>query len=128
MLELRARALPVNRDHAVKTAIDRAAEAIEAAEITFAREMGATLDLTPAARVALIEKIAATIRTVVGDEQQNLELSSVEALALLDLIDQRLENGRLPQSLHRRTLRGIRAKLQRAFPETPAPRADTEVT
>src|SRR5712691_6120777 len=31
----------------VKTATDRAAEAIEAAEIMFADEMGATLDLSP---------------------------------------------------------------------------------
>ena len=40
----------------MKTAADCAAEAIEAAEIMFAEEMGAILDLSPAAKMALIEK------------------------------------------------------------------------
>jgi len=40
----------------VKTVADRAAEAVEAAEMTFAEEMGATLDLSPAAKMALIVK------------------------------------------------------------------------
>jgi len=40
--------------NAVKTATDRAAEAIEAAEKMFADEMGATLDVSPAAKLALI--------------------------------------------------------------------------
>jgi hypothetical protein len=43
----------------VKTAITRAAEAVEAAEKMFAGEMGATLDLCPAAKAALIAKVAA---------------------------------------------------------------------
>jgi len=42
---------------AVKTATERAAEAIEAAEKVCADEMGATLGLSPAAKVALIVKI-----------------------------------------------------------------------
>jgi hypothetical protein len=46
----------------MKTATDRAAEAVEAAEIMFADEMGVALDLSPAAKVALIVKIAAARR------------------------------------------------------------------
>ena len=42
---------------AVKTATDRVAEAIEAEKI-FADEMGATLDLSPAAKLALIRAYA----------------------------------------------------------------------
>ncbi|HKM70955.1 MAG TPA: hypothetical protein VJX94_13035 [Stellaceae bacterium] len=53
----------------MKTATDRAADAIAAAEIMFADEMGATLDLSPAARVALIVKIAAAIQAAVADER-----------------------------------------------------------
>ena len=45
----------------MKTATDRAVEAIEAAEKIFAAEMGATLDLTPAAKAALIATISAVI-------------------------------------------------------------------
>ena len=41
---------------AMKTTTDRAVEAIEAAEIMFAHEMGAVLNLSPAAKVALISK------------------------------------------------------------------------
>ena len=55
-----------------KTATDRAAEAIEAAEKVFADEMGATLDLSPAAKVALIVKIAAAIEAAVAEERQQL--------------------------------------------------------
>jgi hypothetical protein len=47
----------------------------------FADEMGATLDLSPAARMALIETIAAAIRTAVVEEQQNLEPTNEEVLA-----------------------------------------------
>jgi hypothetical protein len=57
---------------AVKTATDRAAEAIEAAEIMFATEMGATLDLSPAAKMALITKIAAAIQAAVAEEREKL--------------------------------------------------------
>ena len=54
------------------TADDRAAEAIEAAEIMFAEEMGATLDLSPAAKMALILKITAAIEAAVAEERQEL--------------------------------------------------------
>jgi hypothetical protein len=57
---------------AMKTAIDRAAEAIEAAEIMFAEEMGTTLDLSPAAKVALISKIVAVIEAAVAEEREKL--------------------------------------------------------
>jgi len=56
----------------MKTADDRAAEAIEAAEIMFAEEMGATLDLSPAAKMALILKITAAIEAAVAEERQEL--------------------------------------------------------
>jgi len=56
--------------HAVKSAADRAGEAIEAAEIMFAEEMGAILDLGPAAKMALIVKIAAAIEAAVAEERQ----------------------------------------------------------
>ena len=45
----------------MKTATDRAVEAIEAAEKIFAEEMGATLGLTPVAKAALIATISAVI-------------------------------------------------------------------
>ena len=41
--------------------------------------MGATLDLSPAARMALIETIAAAIQTAVAEEQ-NLEPTDEEVL------------------------------------------------
>ena len=53
----------------MKTATDRAVEAIEAAEIMFAEEMGATLDLSPPAKMALIVKIAAAIEAAVAEER-----------------------------------------------------------
>ena len=53
-----------------KTATDRAVEAIEAAERMFADEMGATLDLSPAAKLALIATIAAAIQAAVAEERQ----------------------------------------------------------
>jgi len=56
----------------VKTVADRAEEAVEAAEIMFAEEMGATLDLSPAAKMALIVKIAAAIEAAVAEEKQKL--------------------------------------------------------
>ena len=56
----------------MKTATDRAAEAIEVAETLFADEMGATLDLSPAAKVALITTIAAAIEVAVVEEQERL--------------------------------------------------------
>jgi len=56
----------------MKTATDRAVEAIEAAEKMFAEEMGATLDLSPAAKLALIATIAAAIQAAVAEEGQRL--------------------------------------------------------
>ena len=54
---------------AVKTVADRAEEAVEAAGIMFAEEIGATLDLSPAAKMALIVKIAAAIEAAVAEER-----------------------------------------------------------
>ena len=71
-LSIEARGARTIPSGAVKTAADRAAEAIEAAEIMFAEEMGATLDLSPAARMALIVKIAAAIEAAVAEEGQKL--------------------------------------------------------
>ena len=56
----------------VKTVTDRAAEAIEAAEKMFADEMGATLDLSPAAKAALIATIGAAIQAAIAEERQRL--------------------------------------------------------
>jgi rhamnose utilization protein RhaD (predicted bifunctional aldolase and dehydrogenase) len=55
---------------AVKTATDRAVEAIEAAEKIFAEEMGATLELTPAAKIALIATITAAIQAAAEERQR----------------------------------------------------------
>jgi hypothetical protein len=57
-------------DTVVRTTTDRAAEAIEAAELMFADEMGATLDLSPAAKVALTKQIAAAIQAAVTEERE----------------------------------------------------------
>ena len=56
----------------MKTATDRAVEAIEAAEKMFAEEMGAILDLSPAAKLALIATISAAIQAAVTEERQRL--------------------------------------------------------
>jgi len=56
----------------MKTAIDRASEAIEAAEIMFVDEMGVALDLSPAAKIALTVRIAAAIRAAVAEERTRL--------------------------------------------------------
>ena len=56
----------------MKTATDRAVEAIEAAEKIFAEEMGATLDLSPAAKMTLIATITAAIQAAVAEEAQKL--------------------------------------------------------
>jgi hypothetical protein len=56
----------------VKTATDRAIEAIEAAEKIFAEEIGATLGQTPAAKTALIATITAAIQAAVAEEGQQL--------------------------------------------------------
>ena len=57
---------------AAKSATERAAQAIEAAEMMFAEEMGATLDLTPAAKAALTIKVSAAIQAAVAEERQRL--------------------------------------------------------
>ena len=57
---------------AVRTATDRAVEAIEAAEKIFAEEMGATLDLSSAAKTALIATITAAIQAAVAEEMRSL--------------------------------------------------------
>ena len=54
----------------MKTATDRAAEAIEAAELMFTAEMGASLNLSPAAKVALVWNIAAAIHKAVAEERE----------------------------------------------------------
>jgi hypothetical protein len=56
----------------MKTATDRAVEAIEAAEKIFAGETGATLNLSPAAKVALIATITAAIQAAVAEERRRL--------------------------------------------------------
>lgn len=62
----------MDEDRAMKTATDRAAEAIRAAEIMFANDTGVTLNLSPAAKVALIVKIAAAIHAAVAEERARL--------------------------------------------------------
>ena len=66
----RASNFPLGQDRAVKTAITRAVEAVEAAEKMFADEMGATPDLNPAAKTALIATITAAIQAAVAEERQ----------------------------------------------------------
>jgi rhamnose utilization protein RhaD (predicted bifunctional aldolase and dehydrogenase) len=118
----------MDRDRTVKTATARATEAIEAAEMMFADEMGATLDLSPAARMALIEKIAAAIQTAVAEAQQKLEFTDEEVLAFLNLLNHAIESGRLPPSPRIRTLRAIGAKFQTTlFRSLTAQTADAEV-
>jgi hypothetical protein len=48
----------------------------------FADEMGATLDLSPAARTALIEKIATVIQTAVAEERQKAPRPPLAARSL----------------------------------------------
>jgi len=56
----------------VKTATDRAAEAMKAAETLFADEMGATLDLSRAAKAVLMATIAAAIEAAIAEEHEGL--------------------------------------------------------
>jgi hypothetical protein len=53
----------------MKTTTDRAAEAIEAAERMYADEVGASLNLSPAAKVALVVKVAAAIQKAIAEER-----------------------------------------------------------
>jgi hypothetical protein len=54
----------------MKNPTDRAVEAIEAAKKMFADETGATLGLSPAAKLALIVSISAEIQAAVEERQQ----------------------------------------------------------
>jgi hypothetical protein len=71
---------PPEQDRAVKTAITRAAEAVAAAEKMFADEMGTTLDLSPAAKAALISTIAAAIQAAVAEKERSPSSSFVKGL------------------------------------------------
>jgi hypothetical protein len=71
---------PLEQGRAVKTATTRAAEAAEAAEKMFADEMGTTLDLSPAAKAALIAKIAAAIQAAVAEKERATSSSFVKGL------------------------------------------------
>jgi hypothetical protein len=65
-------ALPLDEGRTVKTATNRAAEAIEAAETLFADEMGATLDPARAAKAVLMATIAAAIEAAIAEERERL--------------------------------------------------------
>jgi hypothetical protein len=67
-----ARCLTLDEGRTVKTATDRAAEVIEAAEVMFADEMGATLDLSWAAKAVLMATIAAAIEAAVAEDRERL--------------------------------------------------------
>ena len=70
----------MKQGRAAKTAITRAAEALEAAEKMFADEMGATLDLSPAAKAALIATITAAIQAAVAETERAPSSSFVKGL------------------------------------------------
>ena len=65
---------------AVKTAIARATEAIGAAEKMFAGETGATLDLSPAAKAALIATITAAVQAAVAETERAPSSSFIKGL------------------------------------------------
>ena len=76
MVRIKARPLSLANDRErrpMKTPTDRAAEAVEAAERMYADEMGATLDLSPAAKMTLIATITAAIQAAVAEETQKLK-------------------------------------------------------
>ena len=62
----------MDQGHTVKTATARAAEAMKAAEALFADEMGATPDLSRAARAVLMATIAAAIEAAIAEEHERL--------------------------------------------------------
>ena len=68
---MQARSL-MDQGRAAKSVTERAADAIEAAEMMFADEMGVGFDLTPAAKVALTIKVAAAIQVAVAEERERL--------------------------------------------------------
>ena len=70
----------MKQGRAAKTAITRAAEALEAAEKMLADEMGASLDLSPAAKAALIATITAAIQAAVAEKERAPSSSFVKGL------------------------------------------------
>ena len=56
----------------MKTPTERAAEAIEAAELLFIKEMGATLNLSPAAKEVLTLTIAVAIQAAVAEQARRI--------------------------------------------------------
>jgi hypothetical protein len=70
----------LKQGRAAKTAITRAAEALEAAEKMFADEMGATLDLSPAAKAALIATITAAVQAAVAETERAPSSSFIKGL------------------------------------------------
>ena len=56
----------------MKAATDRFAEAMKAAETLFADEMGATLDLSRAAKAVLMATIGAAIEVAIAEEHERL--------------------------------------------------------
>ena len=56
----------------MKTPTDRAVEAIKAAELLFIKKMGATLNLSPAAKEALILTIAVAIQAAVAEQARRI--------------------------------------------------------
>ena len=70
----------MKQGRAAKTAITRAAEALEAAEKMFADEMGATLDLSPAAKAALIATITAAVQAAVAETERAPSSSFIKGL------------------------------------------------
>jgi hypothetical protein len=56
----------------MKTPTDRAAEAIEAAELLFIKQMGATLNLSPAAKEAPVLTIAIAIQAAFAEQARRI--------------------------------------------------------
>ena len=56
----------------MKTPIDRASEAIVAAELLFIKEMGATLNLSPAAKEVRTSTIAVAIQAAVAEQARRI--------------------------------------------------------
>ena len=60
------------KQSSMKTPADRAAEAIEAAELLSIKRMGATLNLSPAAKEALILTIAVAIQAALAEQARKI--------------------------------------------------------
>jgi len=121
----------MEQGRASRSAITRAAEAVEAAEKMFAEEMGATLDLSPAAKAALIAKIAEAIQAGVAEKERAPSSSFVKGLlakrALVKAHDRPRSRALLPPP-SRPSPRRLRADHVRAgFSEGAAgPAADAQ--